>query len=150
AYYEWSSWAPPTDRKMQYQSRDKVKTRFMVLAHLAIQTVRAKKSGEELKEEMSMLKYALDQAKPLSEVKAEQVARRTPKMEDLKKTKCRIATLEAQVGELEFDIEDTKTVVAETEKQDCRRAPRHHARACWCRNDGRDEDDGTKGSSRNA
>ncbi|CAK0794108.1 unnamed protein product [Prorocentrum cordatum] len=113
AYDEWSSWTPPTDRKMQYQFRDKVKIRLTVPARLAIQAVRAKEPDEEPKEEMSMLKYALDGGQ--SEVKAEQVAPLASKMEDLKNTKCRIATLEAQVGELEYYIEDTKTALAETE-----------------------------------
>ncbi|CAK0835817.1 unnamed protein product [Prorocentrum cordatum] len=97
------------------QFRGRVKPRLMVIARLAIQAARAKKPDEELKEDMSMLKYALDQTKPFGEVKAEQVARLASKMEDLKNTKCRIATLEAQVGELEYDTEDTKTALAETE-----------------------------------
>ncbi|CAK0799702.1 unnamed protein product, partial [Prorocentrum cordatum] len=117
SHEDWGKWEPPEDRRMHSQFRDRAKTRMMVLARLAVQAVRARKSDEELKEEMGMLLYPLDQLKPLSEVKAEHMARLTAKMEDLKNTKCRIALLETQVQEIEDDIADTKSTLAEIESK---------------------------------
>ena len=113
----WDQWKPPADHRLHKAYRSQVQDRLTVLGRLVHTAVHAKKDANEVRTEISVLKYGLSLLRPLSQQLAAARARVTTTEKNLSDTRARIRLLEVQEQELEETMDDCKTAVAEIQER---------------------------------